>query len=310
MKCLFIYKLTFFLTGLLLLSGCTNQSYLESTMTEYTTRLERVLEVNFTIENQIRTPFPSQVKLRVDVPGIEINLREFYAIKHCRLAALVAQRNSALGKAQLPSQRFLYEHKLLKAFDECAQDIAELKPELSAKLRAFEQQKQALFPLSWAKLIQQSQESYSAFKRKNGYIEPDKKNDYAQAIQDWRFLYEISHPTYSFPVPDVADEYLENTLKRIGNTRLPATLSASQDYFRHALEMMNKDLQTSLDTVQCKNGKASQKAEILRNVFVMFFVEELQPLGSLINQLHYDSQPVLANIAARLDSRELSVEIT
>jgi hypothetical protein len=51
-------------------------------------------------------------------------------------------------------------------------------------------------------------------------------------------------------------------------------------------------LATELDTVSCPEGRASDKAKILRNVFYLFFIEEIQPVGSLVNQYHYKLAPL------------------
>ena len=77
---------------------------------------------------------------------------------------------------------------------------------------------------------------------------------------------------------------LEQQLQIIRSARLPATLWHTQQTLTQNLSLLTNMLSTELDAVSCPEGRASDKAKILRNVFYLFFIEEIQPVGSLVNQ--------------------------
>ena len=59
-------------------------------------------------------PYPALKNLKQHIPDTKIKLFEFYDLKQCQLYTLIAERNTSLGKLQLPSRRYLYERKLIK----------------------------------------------------------------------------------------------------------------------------------------------------------------------------------------------------
>jgi hypothetical protein len=85
---------------------------------------------------------------------------------------------------------------------------------------------------------------------------------------------------------------LEQQLQIIRSARLPATLWHTQQTLTQNLSLLTELLTTELDAVSCPEGRASDKAKILRNVFYLFFIEEIQPVGSLVNQYHYKLTPL------------------
>lgn len=277
------------------LSSCSYKSDIENTLDEYRARLARVLDIEFPAINKTQSNPLAKTDLKVDVPKLEINLREFYGINHCELALIIAQRNTALGKAQLPSQRLIYERKLLRAFDSCATEIEDLEPELSNKLESLKQQKLSTYAVSWAYFFQQSNEIYSAFNRSSEFINAENTTRYQISIQDWNNLSKLA--SLNDLNEGKIDEQIETILERIAQNRLPASLWASEEMLSHYFESLNHSLEDSLASVECKDGVASNQANILRNVFVMFFVEKVQPVGSQINQIQYQLQPVLNELA-------------
>ena len=85
---------------------------------------------------------------------------------------------------------------------------------------------------------------------------------------------------------------LEQQLQIIRSARLPATLWHTQQTLTRNLSLLTNMLTTELDAVSCPDGHASDKAKILRNVFYLFFIEEIQPVGSLVNHYHYKLVPL------------------
>ena len=100
------------------LLGCFGGSTVKQSIDDYAARLSRVLDTPLpdSFNDKITTPLPKladSATLKQAIEGVNINLREFYALQDCELGTVVAERNTSLGKSQLPSQRLVYESKLL-----------------------------------------------------------------------------------------------------------------------------------------------------------------------------------------------------
>ena len=103
-------------------------------MQDYQQRMATVLKKDkpaFIVSNL--PPYPSLKTLEGGVNETSIKLTEFYQLQHCHLATLIAERNTSLGKLQLPSIRFHYEKQLIQGLQECIKQTNE--PELKAQLQ-------------------------------------------------------------------------------------------------------------------------------------------------------------------------------
>lgn len=293
---------------LITLTACTGKTPIESAMSDYEKRLARVLEIDVNTASKNRlasSSFPSKQSLSVNIPPLDINLREFYSIKHCQLAAMVAQRNTALGKMQLPSQRFIYEYTLLQTFDSCIQGVQHTNPTLADRLNELKQAKQASYHLSWLNLIQQSEETYSALTRKSKYVSADGEEQYQRSLAAWHYLVSLQ----TSPNGDIQPIQLESHLQHISKNRLPASLWATERYMQSHFSVINDTLADAFFQLDCEQAADKKKAEILKNVFILFFVEKIQPIGAKVNQIHYQLSPIFESFSASQLSPELQKAI-
>lgn len=91
-------------------------------------------------------PMPRSTDMRTEIARVSIGLLDSMQLDKCRVGALVAQRNSALGKMQSPSARLRYELDSLLALTECRQSGAIEDERISALLTDAVEQKRALLP--------------------------------------------------------------------------------------------------------------------------------------------------------------------
>ena len=272
---------------LMLLGGCSQPDVPDS-IEEYQARLTRVLDITpVTLPSPAPLNFPSRESLHVDVPSMNINLREFYALQDCEIGTLVAERNTALGRTPHPSQRFRYETRLINALDACIDVLNNEKPELAEKLAEWKQQKLQQRDTVWANLITTSEAMRLAMTLPRGWIQQDLNPDAGAAVNAIGYLNKLKS-TLSLSVNE-----LDEQLKQIESSRLPARLWMTQDYLQVTLTELTASLAEPLNAVSCPEGRASDDAKILRNVFYLFFIEQIQPVGSNINQYYYQIQPVL-----------------
>jgi hypothetical protein len=267
----------------LLLAGCTPQ--LQQDMSQYSQRISRVLDSELPPPHPISVkPYPSTRHMIVPVTQINMELSDFYSLQQCELGILISERNTVLGKIQQVSQRLIYENKLLSALEACQQKIASTEPQLAQQLHQWHQIKSQEYAQSWANMLQSAEEVKIALGQGNANASLLLMS--VESIENFKFLNQLATPQ-----PKLIGR-IETQLQQIREQRLPATLWLKQDYLTQHIDALNRLLEKQLPKVACANGKASQQATIIRNVFYLFFIEKIQPMASRLNELHYKMLPV------------------
>ena len=307
------------------LLGCFGGSTVKQSIDDYAARLSRVLDTPLpdSFNDKITTPLPKladSATLKHTIEGVSINLREFYALQDCELGTVVAERNTSLGKSQLPSQRLVYESKLLNVLKSCEAMLTrenesnQRNAALTATIASWREQKTQNYSKTWANLVQGSQELRLALNTPERLFSVENNKDTLSSVNALYYINSLSNKEvllsdmyFSNTAPSdteteatnennsesiIESSELEQQLKIIRSARLPATLWHTQQTLTQNLSLLTNMLETELDAVSCPEGRASDKAKILRNVFYLFFIEEIQPVGSLVNQYHYKLAPL------------------
>ena len=307
------------------LLGCFGGSTVKQSIDDYAARLSRVLDTPLpdSFNDKITTPLPKladSATLKHAIEGVSINLREFYALQDCELGTVVAERNTSLGKSQLPSQRLVYESKLLNVLKSCEAALTkenesnQRNAALAATIASWREQKTQDYSKTWANLVQGSQELRLALNTPERLFSVENNKDALSSVNALYYINSLSNKelllsdVYSSNTASsdteteatnennseriIESSELEQQLKIIRSARLPATLWHTQQTLTQNLSLLTDMLETELDAVSCPEGRASDKAKILRNVFYLFFIEEIQPVGSLVNQYHYKLAPL------------------
>ena len=307
------------------LLGCFGGSTVKQSIDDYAARLSRVLDTPLpdSFNDKITTPLPKladSATLKHAIEGVNINLREFYALQDCELGTVVAERNTSLGKSQLPSQRLVYESKLLNVLKSCEAALTkenesnQRNAALAATIASWREQKTQDYSKTWANLVQGSQELRLALNTPERLFSVENNKDALSSVNALYYINSLSNKEvllsdmYSSTTASsdtetedtnennsesiIESSELEQQLKIIRSARLPATLWHTQQTLTQNLSLLTNMLETELDAVSCPEGRASDKAKILRNVFYLFFIEEIQPVGSLVNQYHYKLAPL------------------
>jgi hypothetical protein len=307
------------------LLGCFGGSTVKQSIDDYAARLSRVLDTPLpdSFNDKITTPLPKladSATLKHTIEGVSINLREFYALQDCELGTVVAERNTSLGKSQLPSQRLVYESKLLNVLKSCEAMLTrenesnQRNAALTATIASWREQKTQNYSKTWANLVQGSQELRLALNTPERLFSVENNRDALSSVNALYYINSLSNKElllsdmyFSNTAPSdteteatnennsesiIESSELEQQLKIIRSARLPATLWHTQQTLTQNLSLLTNMLETELDAVSCPEGRASDKAKILRNVFYLFFIEEIQPVGSLVNQYHYKLAPL------------------
>lgn len=261
-------------------------------ISEYSERLSRVLDTELTAaELQPAMAYPQRELLLSAPEQLDINLTRFYQLQQCELGNLVAERNTALGKIQHYSQRLVYERQLLAALADCITFVSQQNDEPARELLATMQNwyaaKQAAYPQHWSNMLVLSDETRSAFSRPQPALLFTDTLDIAGQRTLFRQV-----DSYLSPGADI-EASLEVLLQGIGATRLPASVWHTQHQIATRLPTLTAQLDPLLANTACPDGSATEQANILRNVFYLFFIERIQPLGGHINDFNYQFAPLL-----------------
>ena len=299
-----------------LLQGCFGAPSIDDTMDEYTARLSRVLDKPLTQEafsqealpdstlatSNIALPshtYPTLAELGNNVTPLNINIREFYAIQDCELGRIVAERNTALGKTQLPSQRLQYEHRLLNVLANCEARLQAADNPIASTVAAWRKQKQVQYQSVWANVVQTSTEMKLGLSMAGSPLQASENKDAKATVNALNFINGLAETLKQKNVVNTNVEAsannngeLEQQLQIIASSRLPAKLWQTQAVLNNRLALLNQVLAPALNNVKCENGIDSDKATILRNVFYLYFIEEIQPIASTLNSYHYQLQPL------------------
>ncbi len=296
MKCLASKSGDFgFLVTLLILfcSGCAKHHQIENDLQSYAERLQdftliRVepLQANYTLQA------PKKSALKQELPTLNINLREFYAFNDCTLNQLVAQRNTSLGKMQLPSTRFVYETQLISELKSCINYVNDNGEDLaiSSKLKEWLAIKEQQLPIVWTNLFTQSDEIYNHLTMASGFISGKAADDLQATKQAFTFLLnaELQHP--------VNLSELEYHLQQLRNSPLLARLWRTQLLISQQLDNISPLLEQYLAKNTCATLQQKEDLKIMRNIFKMFFADKIQPLGGELNRYHYLLSPLMIKI--------------
>lgn len=267
------------------LLGCSSPAVL-SDLQEYRSRIANVLDLSLDdLETNITLYFPNSNELKVVVPETTINLRDFYALNNCHVSTLIAQRNTALGKVQLPSTRFIYEKKLIAGLQHCLSLSTDKKQQ--QQLSSWLELKRQSIPLVWASLMQNSSEMKKTMSD-NQLLFSENESSASQGYrQSLAYLLEINNQS-QVDIKDVEEAL--NTLRQ--NPQL-AKIWRTQQLITQHLKSLTSELRTAAPTLQCDTPQSRQKVGYLANVFRLFFVERVQPLASELNQVTYQLTPHL-----------------
>lgn len=279
---------------LFLLGGCSEHKKIANDLADYNERLQSYTGIlNAPTPNIYNLEAPEKLTLKLGVEQLSINLREFHAFNDCSLNQLVAQRNTALGKMQLPSSRFAYESKLIFELLACQQNLKNdnEKSELREKLAQWTTLKQQQLPLAWVNLITQSNETVAHFTGGSGYISGTSNDNFQATKQALTFLLKskTEHP--------IDASALELHLQQLGNSTLLAKQWRTQILLKQELDNISSLLLTYLESNTCNNMKEEKSIEIMQNIFRIFFADRIQPVAGQLNHYHYQLSPLVTQLS-------------
>ncbi|WP_395342940.1 DUF3080 family protein [Ningiella sp. W23] len=290
---------------MLVLSACSKHMQIETDLDDLSNRLESftgisisALDTEIIAENQVsgqKLRAPTRPTLRFEIPEMQINFREFYALDDCPLGQFIAERNTALGKTQLPSTRFAYEKQLLITLNDCLRQLDQgqmsAESSLIKSMRAWHLQKSENIGQAWANMITQSDETYLGFTTAGDFISGGESDSLQATKLSLEMLLEALN------APQLEASRLEAHLKDLSIARLPARMWRTQALITHELRPMTRLLRRYMFENPCNNIKTREDIKIMRNIFTVFFADKIQPLASELNRYQYALNPLFEEFA-------------
>ncbi|WP_233267252.1 DUF3080 family protein [Paraglaciecola sp. L3A3] len=272
------------------LFSCNNNKQLPYLIDDYQQRLANIIDKDTPNLKQVSlAPYPHLAERPLNISETTIKLFEFYQLKPCQLYSLVAERNTTLGRLQLPSTRYLYEHQLLAAIGQCIQIIN--NEELLLKLKNWQQIKLNNITNVWAELIQNSSEMKYALSTNQHYVLGTAEDGISASKEAFHYLINLEQNQ------EINASELEHHLQQIKHFALPAKLWLSQTTLTKQLNQSTQWLKQHNHQLKCKNGRAETKVKYMANVFQLYFIEKIQPIASRINDYQYQLSPIFTQLS-------------
>jgi hypothetical protein len=266
---------------LLMLSACGQHQKIQSDLDAYADRLQSFTDIEPPKKQAIISiRAPDKQTLKQEISQVTINLREFYAFNECALNQVIAQRNTALGKMQLPSSRFIYEQALIQEFLSCETllkdqlktarqienpsntDIQAINT-LIGKLETWRTQKQEQLPSVWANFITQSDEIHLSLTQSPDFIAAQPSDNFQASRQAWSFI------ANSKDAETIDAQTLEEHLRELNNSRLVARMFNTQNLIKSELDSLSPLLEQYLETNTCQTKQQEKDIAIMRNIFTL-----------------------------------------
>ena len=257
-----------------LLAGCGDPDA-DDLWQDYHERLARLTDVAVPTATAVPRPrWPDRRELLVTLPEWRTGLLGWLELLDCDLMELVAERNSVLGRVQVPARRLIYEQTFVARGQTCLAD-PQLEPALRQWLEGLLDEKRAALPALYHNATLASEE-----------------------LRNFLATGPVPGTTPLWPTARETVQALN--LLAVERTRLEAGETAARtDELAAALELLDKtrggviidamapaidgltrasQMLEQVDSARlCPRGQASERARWLRNVLDRIYASRVQP---------------------------------
>lgn len=268
----------------LLLGGCTSPDDPAEILADYNARLARVLDMPLPPAAATRVPtWPASRDVVRTPADVRIGVFAFLDFGRCGMLREISERNSVLGRVHTPSQRLLYEMRLLRALHQCAAltaaDFAgpdSAAREFASRVRQVLETKQRNLPAVYWNATFGAPELREFFAV--GVL-PLRVRDAATlsepaAALTW--LAPLGRLPADAPLPSA--EEMERRYFQLSGNRRGGRTWLSLDLAIRELDRSSRLLEQAAATGRlCPGGKPRREDERLHNVFTAIYLGRVQP---------------------------------
>lgn len=291
---------------MVLVSACSRDTP-DKILDNYLYRLSNVLDVEkpSTLPIEIRPLFPLRRERSAQTQEIREGLLDTLKLRKCGLLPLIAERNSSLGKVLQPSLKMQYELKFLSGIEHCLENFNQAEStdtELMQLLQQVRTIKRANLAAELWNGIYTSPAIEANFSRKQTPLPLESNGSHSLSLTALLTLSNlISEISDNQPLPSgrrlsQLESHYEILFKNETGSQVFTSVQLMTEYLIQASKMLNQRLN---QRPLCPNGVKTEKAEILYNVFLKFYIGEVQPY---LAQVHHIGEPWLHENNKLLDS--------
>jgi hypothetical protein len=275
------------IVSVFLFSGCSNKSASESQLESY---LANVRQACGNRDNQhaytpALTPYPGQRQTRLKVQDIRIGFMDFFSLSACHLQALIAERNSALGKIMPVSQQMIYEHRfLIKALECQLQGEKASHKDLYKKLEKVIAIKRDNLPKIYWNATFSSPEFEKMFACASSALDDKDLSTLDYTINALIYLLDVGeklgNSEFTIDGKELEDKYFHLSRRKAGGEIL-----YSLDLLTYYLNQVSTTLDIRVSkTPLCPEGRPNKEAQKLFEIFRLQYIFEIQPYIVKLNQ--------------------------
>ena len=276
------FKKTLLAVVALALMACSDPA--EQILTEYPTRLERVLEVSSDLEDsgqmavQHLATRPSRRELLFTLEQADINLLDFLKLSQCQLRQVLGEKNSVLGKLAQGSQYMHLERDFLIHAPACLRTLEDRS--LAADLeRAVQMKRNQRMKVWWNAWV--ASEEFQNLASVSVYpLAPETEAHSQHTLQAFQYALRQGRQWLASDF-DYRTSDAEHHLRQWSLGESLGRWQVTQARLTDVLEASSRMVQTrQRDKPLCPAGRKTRKADIVRNVLERFYVGEMQPYMS------------------------------
>lgn len=249
----------------------------ERQLNNYQSRLERVAGIAPERWQPLQVDtLPAARDLLHPLPDLRLDLLDAWASRQCGLDALIAERNSSLGRVQSHSLRLNYELRLLQQLELCLQQNS-ISASLQQQLTDILHSKRNSIELSFFNMLHAEQTLRQQLHGKTLLLPIASQEALLETQAALRQLNQLQNAITAQDWPAAAAIDIEAALSVLHRFDTLAVLQYSQRYLSGWLSSLNEALLALEPTQFCPNQRSTEQLSILTTVFLKFFAEELQP---------------------------------
>ncbi|GEM_PF-3472800 len=274
---------------LLILSGCQTEP-LESEWADFPDRIATLTE--YQADPLYLYPYQfeqNKAEYEVRLSSVEINLFKALSVKECQLQSFIGERNSSLGKIHSPSNRLIYEKRLLDALTFCE---ALKHSENSELLNQLLQAKQKNWPSLVNNYLIEAEPLQSLYVSSQKLLISDSQGLNASL----NFLNSLTELINSYPnraSSELEINNFKNSLSGLYNRHFLSRLFYTLEYTGAQLNQVSAMIDYQVNKQACRNEFKPTEIEYLENVFFKYYVALLQPHLAKLDKIQSEIAPKL-----------------
>jgi hypothetical protein len=269
---------------LFMLGGCEPTTP-EATLEEYLVRVGRVVEATVAVAPPpALARYPERRALALEIPQRTIDVVTFFELHGCDMGGLVGYRNSPLGRIQSDSQRLGYEAAWLAAAEACGASAEAWVTELGTDKRL------ALPALFWNATFAADEMRVAL-----GLAARPASGDFADLLR------QLNDGWSALQAGEFELDALERVLGALRQGSWAGPARRDWALWRSHLDAVAGLLDQATPRI-CLNAQPTPRSRRLYNVFLGFYVEQIQPELAMGMRAHEAWIAELERLAGHLDA--------